>query len=198
MTDAFVFLREFLRDPNRIGAVAPSGSQLAARMCESAHLSDGQVIVELGAGTGPFTRAIMERHPSAALLALEPKAELASLLRKELPTVRVVEAYAQELPKLCAEWGHPVVDRVVSGLPWTLWPQEVQREALDAVVEVLAPDGYFVTFNYLGAHMMPKAQALRGELAQRFGSVSTSRTAWLNMPPAFVYICSEPKKTPTS
>ncbi|TNE92147.1 MAG: methyltransferase domain-containing protein [Deltaproteobacteria bacterium] len=194
MTDAFVFLREFVRDPNRIGAVAPSGKQLAARMCESADLADDHVIVELGAGTGPFTRAIRERHPHAPLLALEPKEDLAALLREELPDVEVVEAFAQELPRLCAEWGHPVVDRVVSGLPWTLWPPEVQRAALDAVVEVLSPDGRFVTFNYLGAHLMPKAQALRGELAERFGRVEMSSTAWLNVPPAFVYICSEPKK----
>lgn len=192
MHDALVFLREFVRDPNRIGAVAPSGPQLASIMCEAAQLAPEHVVVELGAGTGPFTRAIRERVPSAPLLALEPKADLAAMLRQELPTVEVVEAFAQDLPRLCREWGHPKVDRVVSGLPWTLWPPEVQRAALDAVIEVLVPEGRFVTFNYLGAHWMPKAQALRGELAARFARVEPSSVAWLNVPPAFVYICSEP------
>jgi phosphatidylethanolamine/phosphatidyl-N-methylethanolamine N-methyltransferase len=192
MNDALVFLREFVRDPNRIGAVAPSGVQLASIMCDAADLAPGQAVVELGAGTGPFTRAIRERLPEAPLLALEPKADLAERLRAELADVEVVEAYAQELPRLCAEWGHPRVDRVVSGLPWTLWPTEVQQAALDAVVEVLEPSGRFVTFNYLGAHLMPKARALRAELASRFGKVEVSPTAWRNVPPAFVYICTEP------
>ncbi|MCO4746867.1 MAG: methyltransferase domain-containing protein [Proteobacteria bacterium] len=192
MSDSLVFLREFFRDPNRTGSVAPSGKDLSDRMCESADLSAGQVVVELGAGTGPITRAIREWAPEVPLLALEPNADLAGPLREAMPDVRVVEAYAQELPRLCEEWGHPEVDRVISGLPWTLWPPEVQRSALDAVVQVLKPDGRFVTFNYLGAHLMPKAQKLRGELNQRFGSVTMSRTAWKNLPPAFVYICTEP------
>lgn len=193
MHDALLFLRTFLHDPNRVGAVAPSGEELAALMCDSAGLEPGQVLVELGAGTGPFTRALVQRMPDAPLMAIEPKAELAERLREELPGVHVVEAYAESLPELCEAWGHASVDRVISGLPWTLWPPEVQRSALDAVLAVLRDDGRFVTFNYLGAHWMPKARALRGELQQRFGRVEMSSTAWRNMPPAFVYICSEPR-----
>jgi phospholipid N-methyltransferase len=186
-----LFFREFTRHPDRIGSVVPSGNQLARRMVSAAEIHDGQVVVEIGAGTGPFTRAIRAAHPDDIdLLLVEPSAELASVLRRDFPGVRVDERFAQDLPAIVADWGKAKVDRVVSGLPWTMWPDDVIARGLDAVVEVLGPGGRMVTFSYVHAQLlMPGAKRFRRLLQARFSKVSRTEVQWLNFPPALVFVC---------
>jgi phosphatidylethanolamine/phosphatidyl-N-methylethanolamine N-methyltransferase len=190
---AFTFLREFARDPVQLGAVAPSGPALARRMAEAADLKPGQVVVELGAGTGPMTAEILARRPDGPFVALEPNARLAALLRQRFPQARVDERYAQELRKILTEMGHERADRVVSSLPWAIWPEPLQNEVFDAILDVLAPDGRMVTFGYLHAQLLPAAKRLRDQLARRFESVTTTPVAWLNLPPALVFVCDRPR-----
>lgn len=189
MTDMSVFLKEFLSDPVTIGAVAPSGVQLAAQMVRSADIQPGHVVAELGAGTGPMTAELLKHHPDNPLLVLEPKPELAAKLRDRFPSAEVVEAFAQHLPKLTADWGHTPVDRVVSSLPWAIWSQEMQDEILQGVLEAMAPDGRMVTFTYWHAQPLPAARRFRAFLETHFRKVERSPVAWLNLPPAFVFVC---------
>lgn len=183
------FFRAFARSPQEIGAVAPSSRYLAATMVGAAEIGPAQAVAELGAGTGPFTRAIRAAAPKAPLLALEPDAALAGVLRSAMPDVAVVEGLAQDLPRLLAEWGHPKVDRIVSGLPWTIWPDDVRYAILDAVMASLTPDGRMVTFTYLQSPYLPHGRKLRADLESRFVSVTRTPTQWLNIPPAFVWVC---------
>ncbi len=163
-------------------------------MIDAADVHEGHVIVELGAGTGPFTREIHRRYPSNPFLALEPGADLAAILRAELPDVAVREGLAQELPRLAREWGHTTIDRVVSGLPWALWSKALQRDILDNMIRCMNADAKFVTFTYVHSGIMPAARSFRGELAERFESVHTTPVAWRNMPPAFAYVCATPRR----
>ena len=187
------FLREFVKDPVQLGAVAPSGRVLARLMVESADLKPGQVVVELGAGTGPMTEAILQARPDGPFVALEPNPELAAILRARFPGVRIDERYAQELRAILAEMGEDHADRVVSSLPWAIWPEALQNEVFDAILDVLAPDGRMVTFGYVHAQPLPAARRLRAALAARFHDVSTTRVAWRNVPPALVYVCDRPR-----
>lgn len=189
MSGAGVFLKEFLADPVTIGAIAPSGAQLAAQMVASAAIEPHHVIAELGAGTGPMTAQLLKQHPDNPLVVIEPKAELAATLRERFPTAHVVEEYAQELPRICAEWGHTPVDRVVSSLPWAIWSQELQTEILQGVLEAMAPDGRMVTFTYWHAQPLPAAKRFKAFLQEHFRSVERSPIAWKNLPPAFVFVC---------
>lgn len=193
MSEVVKFLREFARDPNHIGAVAPSSSHLAACMVAAVDIRPGHVVVEVGAGTGPFTRRIRQVAPEAHLLALEPNAELAAHLRAELPGVEVVERMAHELPEIVREWGHEKVDRVVSGLPWALWPPEVQDPIFDGILAVLAPEGRMATFTYVHSQVLPPAQRLKDKLHRRFARVERTPVTWRNVPPAFVWVCSAPR-----
>lgn len=188
----FAFLRAFLQDPVTIGAVAPSGADLARLTVASADIRAGHVVVELGAGTGPMTAALLSAHPTAPLLVLEPTPSLAADLRGRFPQARVAERYAQELPALTRDWGHPTVDRVVSSLPWAIWPDKLQNEVFDAITTVLAPNGRLVTFSYAHTRPLPAARRFRRLLHRRFEAVATTRIAWCNLPPAFVYVCDRP------
>lgn len=184
-----LFLREFLADPVTIGAVAPSGAQLAAQMVTSAAILPEHVVAEIGAGTGPMTAELLARHPDNPLVVLEPKPELAATLRQRFPTAHVVEAYAQALPQITQAWGHTPVDRVVSSLPWAIWKQEMQEEILAGILEAMAPDGRMVTFTYWHAQPLPAARRFREFLQRHFARVERSPVAWKNLPPAFVFVC---------
>jgi phosphatidylethanolamine/phosphatidyl-N-methylethanolamine N-methyltransferase len=187
---AVTFLREFLRDPKHLGAVAPSGRALARRMVDAAALDDGQVIVELGAGTGPMTAEILSRGVRARFVALEPNTSLAEVLRTRFPGLDLSERPAQEVGAILAERGWPAADRVVSSLPWAIWPEALQREVLDAVVAAMKPGARLVTFGYLQSQLLPGARTLRALLAERFETVQVTSVAWLNLPPALVLCCT--------
>lgn len=190
----WTFFREFTRDPVQLGAVAPSGEVLAKLMIECADLKPDQVIVELGAGTGPMTAEILRARPEGPFVALEPNPQLAELLRQRFPHVRVEQRYAQQLRAILTEMGQTRADRVVSSLPWAIWSEPLQNEIFDAILDVLAPDGVMVTFGYVHAQPLPAAKRLRAQLASRFETVELSPIAWRNIPPARVFVCRQPRK----
>ena len=63
---AWMFLCEFLRNPGAVGALCPSSERLAARIARQVDLSREGWIVELGAGTGVVTAALLRHGPVAA------------------------------------------------------------------------------------------------------------------------------------
>lgn len=190
----WTFFREFARDPVQLGAIAPSGEALAKRMIAAADLRPGQVIVELGAGTGPMTAEILRVRPEGPFVALEPNPALAELLAARFPTIRVEMRYAQQLRAILTEMGHDRADRIVSSLPWAIWSDALQNEVFSAILDVLAEDGVMVTFAYVHASMLPAARRLKAALENRFTRVERTPIAWKNLPPAFVFVCHGPKK----
>lgn len=193
---AITFLREFARDPVQLGAVAPSGRDLARCMVDAADLKPGQVVVELGAGTGPMTAEILARRPldQGPFVALEPNESLVPILKGRFPNARIEARYAQDLRQILTEMGQTQADRVVSSLPWAIWSEQLQKDVFDAILDVLAPDGRMVTFGYLHSQLLPAARRFRKVLDSRFDAVSTTRVAWLNVPPALVFVCDRPRK----
>jgi phosphatidylethanolamine/phosphatidyl-N-methylethanolamine N-methyltransferase len=189
MADVATFWRALMRSPTGVGAVAPSSGALAAQMVRSAGIGPDHVVVELGAGTGPMTRALVDAHPHNKLLVLEPDPGLAAACRERVPEADVVEAFAQDLPALMASRGYARADRVVSSLPFAAWSDELQRAVLDAVLQVMAPDGRMVTFTYVHGPWLPAGRRVKQLLDERFARVSSSPVVWGNVPPAFVYCC---------
>ena len=66
------FLLEYLKNPRTIGAVAPSGNNLARKMIKPINFKSANVIVEYGSGTGSFTRElVIHRKPETVLILIE-------------------------------------------------------------------------------------------------------------------------------
>lgn len=63
---------------------------------ETVGLSAGRTVVDLGAGTGKFTRLL--QPTGATLIAVEPVAQMRAQLASKLPTVQVVEGTAESMP----------------------------------------------------------------------------------------------------
>jgi phosphatidylethanolamine/phosphatidyl-N-methylethanolamine N-methyltransferase len=187
------FFREFVRAPMSTGAVAPSGLALAEVATAAVPRTGSPVVVELGPGTGAFTRHIQQRLPrSGRHIAVELNPRFAGRLAALHPAVDVVVADATALQEVLAGRGLDRADVVVSGLPWAAFGEKAQRDVLSEVVAVLPPAGVFTTFAYVHARWAPPAQRLVRSLRSRFDEVVVSRTVWANVPPALVYVCRRP------
>lgn len=173
------FLARTLRHPRIVGAVAPSSAALARAMLRAAAPLEGPVL-ELGAGTGVFSRALLQAGvPVQALHIVERLPEFAAELRARLPQVRVLESDAAAL--LPTQFAEPPA-LVVSGLPLRAM-HETQIEAiLSAVLGCCRPDLRFVQFSY-GLRCPVPASILA-----RVG-LRAERLRWvpLNLPPAWVW-----------
>jgi phospholipid N-methyltransferase len=185
--DLAMFLGQWLRSPIRTGALAPSSRYLAHAISHPLPEHGEPVVVELGAGTGPFTAEIQRRLGGRGRhLAIEVNPRLAELLRHRYPGAEVISEDAKHLRRLLDERGIDRADIVVSGLPWALFPAATQRQLMDATTAVLGPAGAFTAFTYLHAVPLSAARRFRTLLADRFEEVTASRTVWRNWPPAFV------------
>ena len=184
---AWTFFRQWLRNPRAMAAMAPSSRQLAKLMIEQ--LPDGaQHIIEFGGGTGVFTQALLESGIEAGkLLVVELNEELHQLLMRRFPSVHVVCGDAQELKAIVRDSGFTDeasgVDAVVSGLGMLSIPRATQRAILKGVFNVLRAGGRFIQFTYGPAS--PVSRELLNELGLK---VNRAGVAWLNVPPATVYV----------
>src|SRR5262245_28727551 len=81
-----LFLKRWLRRPLAIGAVVPSGRLLAEAMAETTLANlQGRAghVVELGAGTGEVTKALLAKGiPAERLAVVERDPELVVFLRR--------------------------------------------------------------------------------------------------------------------
>ena len=183
-----------IRRPGTVGAVAPSSASLAEVLASVVPSGSARAVVELGPGSGVVSDAIGRRLPADARhLAVEIDTDLAGHLRATRPRMEVVTGDAADLTKLLADSGLTEADAVVSGLPWTLFPDEQQRRILGQVADSLSAGGAFTTFGYLHARPMGSARRFRRLLHETFDEVIVSAAVWRNFPPAWVYICRRPR-----
>lgn len=199
------FLREFLKNPTRTAAIAPSSTRLAERMVSGLDLASMRSIVEYGPGTGVFTRAVLERLPEGwlgqcadrpgvnkrAFVAIEYNPELARVVQERFPTVCVENESAERVEAICARHGVAPgeLDLVVSGLGWVSFEPGLCTRMLEATHRMLRPGAEFRTFGYHLGLVMPHAGHFRREIKRIFSSVHTTPAVWANLPPAFVYVC---------
>ena len=182
----------FLRHPTQVGAVCPSSRALSCAITDFAGIGQfPQTVVELGPGTGVFTREILQRQKSCGgrFLALEINGDLCRNLRQTLPELELYQEDAARLPLLLQEKGLEYADVVVAGLPWAIFPEDLQERLLDVILDVMSDDGLFVTYAYVVGALMPAGLRFRKCLKKKFGIVEQSSIIWQNMPPAFVYRC---------
>jgi phosphatidylethanolamine/phosphatidyl-N-methylethanolamine N-methyltransferase len=178
-----LFWRRYLRRPLRVGALAPSGPSLAKAMIETLAPGDKDVIVEIGPGTGPFTRALLDTgiEPSRLIL-IEFDPEFVRHLRRRFTGVTVVHGDASQLPQLLKEQGHDAVPRILSGLPLRSMPDNVRSAITRAMAKSLAARGSLVQFSYLMAPPLAEAEVKACGLTGR-----RARAVMANIPPAFVW-----------
>jgi phospholipid N-methyltransferase len=174
------FLKSFLKSPREVGAVLPTSGRAVRAMLDQVPLEDARCVVEMGAGTGPYTREIVKRiGPQTRFLAFEIDPVLAEGLQRELDDPRL-EVIADSAEKLATYLDGDRADVVVSAVPFTSVPEKVRHGLLNAARENLAPGGTMLVLQY--------SPFMRRQLQQAFGSVE-QRVVLANVPPAFLFAC---------
>jgi phospholipid N-methyltransferase len=190
MRDRAKFLAAFVRRPLVTGSITPSSVHLAETIVAGMGIEAADTIVELGPGTGVFTRLIHERmKPEARFLCFEVNEDLVPDLRSRFPKADVINDSIENLSRHLEKTGRSSVDVAISGLPWAAFSQQQQQTLLDAAVGPLRKGAAFATFAYSHAAWLPPGQRFRKLLDSRFSRVETSGIVWKNIPPAFVYRC---------
>jgi phosphatidylethanolamine/phosphatidyl-N-methylethanolamine N-methyltransferase len=190
MSDSLAFIRNFLRQPGTIGAIAPSSAGLAQMMVDSVDWDTTKSVIEYGPGTGVFTEKIVgTMRPGTKFFAIEQSPTLAELTRNRVPSATVYEDSVANVVELCTRESIEQVDAVLCGLPWASFPEALQVQCFDAMLKVLKPGGTFATFAYWQGLLLPAGLRFRSRLRRTFSEVKYSPTVFRNLPPAFVYRC---------
>lgn len=201
----FIFLKRFFDNPNSVGAIAPSSPQLAAamikEMCREDHVFAPLSILEVGAGTGVFTQAIINHlRPEDHLDVIEIEPTFCTLLREKISDKANVDVH--ELSIL--DW-KPLkkYDLIISGLPFNAFPSDMVDQILKHYTNLIAPSGRITFFEY---SLLPSIKPLflnknkRDEYAKIRQLIKNFREQFefdaqlvlINLPPAWVYYLEVP------
>jgi phospholipid N-methyltransferase len=180
MRGTLTFFGQMAAKWRETGAIAPSGPLLAKSMARAVGpLEPGQVIIELGPGTGAFTKELVKQYPENPVVAIEFNPVFVRRLREILPMTTIIEGCASRLPAHLAALGvGDQVGAVVSGLPLLVLPKELSRAIFSAIAQVLPAGQPYIQFTY-------SERAWRRFEPHGFRP-SKPKKVWLNFPPAVV------------
>jgi phospholipid N-methyltransferase len=177
------FLKESFRSIRTTGAVMRSSRWLVREMLEPIDFKKAKVVVELGAGSGAFTKELLSQmSPDTHLLSFEINPEFCKILRSTISDERfiLIEDSAAALPEHLEKLGFGQADYIISGIPFVTLPTELVHEIVIASRKSLKKNGLFIQFHY--------SSLIQKMYQEFFGNVEV-RLVPLNIPPAFVMIC---------
>jgi phospholipid N-methyltransferase len=161
--------------------VAPSSRRLA-RLITSEISPASAPVLELGPGTGVFTRSLLARGlREEQLILVECDPFFARLLRHDYPQARIFQTGAERLRHVNL-LGREETGAIVSGLPLLAMSMRNRIAILQFAFRHLRPGGSYYQFTYGMRCPVPRPVLERmGLKATRLGST------WMNTPPATVY-----------
>jgi phosphatidylethanolamine/phosphatidyl-N-methylethanolamine N-methyltransferase len=176
------FIKTLFESPRATGAVSPSGRFLARAMARAVEATGPGLVVELGPGTGPVTKALIERGVAPENLVLvEYEASFCRLLAERFPKVRVLQGDAYRLTQSLAELRGRPIRAFVSSLPLLNEPPARRQDLVAEAFALMGPGGVFVQFTYGVASPIPR------QIDGLTLSAEVGAPVWFNLPPARVW-----------
>ena len=175
-----LFLRRLIKNPKALGAVAPSSKALAEMVARHVRVDATTYVVEVGAGTGRFTRGLLNAGLAAdRLIVIELDRELCNYLRSNFPDVMIIQGDATQLDQLLPIGVALNVETIISGIPLINLNKEEQLDLITAFQNTLSPTGQIIQFTY--GPISPLSHKKLGLIATRLGHI------FRNVPPATVW-----------
>lgn len=178
-SNAWLFFKRWLANPLEMGSIVPSSPALCRRVLRAVRRAPDEYVLELGAGTGVISRALLEGGiPAEKLAVVEIVPSMASWLGATLPGSNVIEGDARALPELLPPGLAGRIGTVICGIPLVLLPLAEQRRFITAM-QAVAPGPGFLHYSYCVTSPLPAAKH----------GLAAKREAWtpLNFPPASVW-----------
>ena len=179
----YMFLRELILNPRNIGAACPSSKKLAQRIASFVPLADDGYVVELGAGTGVVTAALLTHGiPPDRLIVVEKSKRLADLLRKKFPNLTIIHGDAAALSSLlltALDFRYTPISTIVSSLPLRSLPSHAVEKICMQIQHTISLNGNLIQFTY---DIRPSKSPIFPMLQN-----SHSKIVWRNLPPARIH-----------
>jgi phospholipid N-methyltransferase len=182
-----LFLKESLKGFKVHGSFFPSSKFLGERMLDNVEMKSGICIIELGAGTGAFTKQILNRLPAdGKLIVFEINPSMVEFLKSNFidPRLFILEADASDIVTAIQKIGIANVDYIISGLPLGNFRRIERDRILRSIVASLNENGTYLQFQYLLASYL--------HIKEHFVTKIVGYE-YRNIPPAFIYHCKKKK-----
>lgn len=186
MKEKLQFLQAFLKNPLKVGAIAPSSPELALEMLNGIEPDDNNIVLELGVGTGAITKFLRDVLPSkGSYLGLELDPNLVKTLNTNFPDMNIICGNAAEAYSIHADSELGKVRYVVCCLPFVSLPKEISESVLVEIEKFMGEGCELRIFQYAHGYYLPPAIKLREFLKTRYGKSRRSPLILKNVPPAF-------------
>jgi len=186
MNENFQFLQAFLKNPLKVGAIAPSSPELASKMIDGIEPDEDNVVLELGVGTGAITKFLQSRiRNSKSYLGIELDKDLVRTLNRNFEDLEIVCGNACDAYSIHKKSGLGKVRYIICCLPFVSLPNEVGERILGEVDKFMQKGCTFRTFQYAHGYYMPSAIKLREFMRERYGKSRRSKLIVKNVPPAY-------------
>ena len=177
----FAFWKELLRSPRNVGAVLPSAKSLGIAVTDEVLRRPPGLVIELGAGTGVITQALVDIHDRlTGLIVIEKSEQLVEILTRRYPVLNIQAGCASILGDMRFLASEPVT--VVSSLPL----RSLAESDLSAIKEAIAVLGArhaefrFIQYSYFGR--LPFTSHVPWLMWER------KKTVYANIPPATIWV----------
>ncbi|MFQ5729674.1 MAG: class I SAM-dependent methyltransferase [Waddliaceae bacterium] len=203
--DTVLFLFQFFRHPQDIGSLTPSSAALADAMTRYVNnenpQSEKKHYLEAGAGTGAFTRAIIEKlGPNDHLDIIEINQKFCERLKKKYMHYENVSIHVGSV----LEWKpHYQYDAIVSSLPFNAFRSQFVSDIYEHYRKITKPGGVVSYCEYMALPGIRKVflkPSARKELQETLDVSSSFEKnyeiredkVFANFPPASVHHCQFP------
>jgi|SRR5688500_11084817 len=186
MNENIEFLQAFIKNPLKVGAIAPSSPELAKKMIEGVRPHAHNIILELGVGTGAITKYLETRlSDEKSYLGIELDRDLVKSLKSNYPKLKIVRGNAAETFAIHQKTGLGKVGFIICCLPFVSLPNEIGEQILLEIDKFMRQGCLFRTFQYAHGYYMPSAIKLREFMRNRYGKAKRSQLIVKNVPPAY-------------
>lgn len=169
---------EYLRNYSVSGTIISTSTTAIKRLTKEIVVSQRQIIVELGGGTGKVTRLILKRmNPEGMLYCFEIQSHLITELRKiKDPRLVIIEDSAVNILKYLAPGS---VDIIISTLPLSFIDHPIRATILKCCYLALKTNGILRQLSFLFFPAYFKAIFNKVKIEWQI----------IDMPPAILYYC---------
>jgi phospholipid N-methyltransferase len=186
MNENIQFLQAFLKNPLKVGSIAPSSPELAQKMIEGIEPEENGIVLELGVGTGAITKFLQDKiRGEKSYLGIELDRNLVRTLKKNYPDLKIVCGNATDAFSIHRKSGLGKVESIICCLPFVSLPNEVGEKILSEIDKFMKEGCTFRTFQYAHGFYMPSAIKLREFMRRRYGKAQKSQLVVKNVPPAY-------------
>ena len=169
------FYKALFKNPRAIGSITPSSPWLARGVASMVPLSEGYIL-EIGAGTGAITKALLWRGiPHHQLIVVERSEILVDELKSKFPLIKIFQGDAKDLSTLLGDLSKNI-NTIVSSLPLLILPEETKNKIISEIEKLLNPRSYYIQYTHGLVSSVFESKV-------RFKKIK-SKNIWLNFPPA--------------